>query len=111
MPTVASSNTGPMSAKGATAGVANGTGADLVKPRYPSMSVREGEQGAVELEIEVFADGQVGFIRVLRSPGFERLEKAAIDAVRRSRFTPGEREGEPVRTVVRKTILFQLNDR
>lgn len=100
----------PATSRPATAGVTAGVEADLVKPRYPQLSIRAGEEGIILLEIEVLPDGSVGFVRVIESPGFDRLEKAAIDAVRRSKFVPAQRNGVAVREVVRKTIGFRLTD-
>lgn len=99
-----------MSSRAANAGVTTGAEADLVKPRYPQLSIRAGEEGLITLEIEVLPDGSVGFVRVIDSPGFDRLERAAIEAVKRSKFTPAQRNGLAIREVVRKTILFRLQD-
>ena len=100
----------PPVSRAATAGVSRGAEADLVKPRYPALSIRAGEEGTIILEIEVLPDGSVGFVRVIESPGYDRLEKAAIDAVRKSKFSPAQRDGSPIREVVRKTIRFRLQD-
>lgn len=64
-------------------------------PVYPSLSRRLGEQGRVTLRVLVQADGTPGDIQVATSSGFERLDKAAVDAVRRWRFVPGKRAGAP----------------
>ncbi len=96
--------------RAATAGVSSGVEAALVKPRYPALSIRAGEEGTIVLEIEVLPDGSVGFVRIIESPGHGRLEKAAIEAVRRSRFTPARHEGVAIRQVVRKSIRFRLED-
>jgi len=96
----------------APAGVSTGIDIDrLVEPRYPEDSVRAREEGTVVLAIEVLPDGTVGRVRVLESPGFELLEKAAIDAVRRSRFKPAMRAGVAVRDVLRKPFVFRVTDR
>jgi len=91
-------------------GVTTGSEAQLVKPRYSALSIRAGEEGLIVLEIEVLANGSVGFVNVIESPGYDRLEKAAIEAVRRSRFTPAHRNGQPIREVVRKSFSFRLED-
>ena len=80
-------------------------GFDLPAPVYPRLSRRLGESGEVELEFEVLADGRVGAVRVLRDPGFPRLVRAALGAVRSaSRQRPA---GDEPRTV-RKTFRFVL---
>lgn len=105
-----SAPTSEPASRAATAGVSSGAEAELVKPRYPALSIRAGEEGTIILEIEVLPDGSVGFVRIIDSPGYDRLEKAAIEAVKRSRFTPAQSEGIAIRQVLRKTIRFRLQD-
>lgn len=64
-----------------------------VKPSYPSLSRRKGEQGSVTLEVLVKADGSAGTVTVKTSSGFSRLDKAALNAVRRWRFEPHKING------------------
>ena len=54
-----------------------------------------GEQGKVMLRVLVNADGLPEQIEIKESSGFERLDKAAINAVQRWRFVPGKRGGVP----------------
>ena len=61
---------------------------ELPTPTYPAESRRRGEQGTVLLEIEVLADGSVGAIRVIESPGHPRLVEAAVAAMRRAKLHP-----------------------
>lgn len=61
------------------------------RPSYPSISRRMGEQGKVMLRVFVNAQGQPEQIQIQQSSGFDRLDKAAVDAVRRWKFTPGSR--------------------
>lgn len=59
-----------------------------VKPSYPAISRRMGEQGRVVLNVLVKADGTAGAVSVKRSSGFPRLDDAASSAVRVWRFEP-----------------------
>lgn len=59
-----------------------------VKPSYPALSRRMGEQGRVVLNVLVKADGTAGAVSVKRSSGFPRLDDAASSAVRVWRFEP-----------------------
>lgn len=63
------------------------------RPAYPSISRRMGEQGKVMLRVYVNAQGLPEQIELHKSSGFERLDKAAMDAVRRWKFVPGKRNG------------------
>ncbi|MCW2763578.1 MAG: energy transducer TonB, partial [Marmoricola sp.] len=65
-------------------------------PRYPVQSRRAREQGVVELLLVLGFDGAVENISVSRSSGFERLDEAALSAVRRWRWEPTLSGGEPV---------------
>ncbi len=78
----------------------------LPHPKYPSLSRRKGEAGTVVVEVEVLADGSVGQLRVLRSPGFSRLVAAALDAARQGQFQPARQNGMAVRS--RISIPFQF---
>lgn len=71
-------------------------------PSYPLESRRKREQGVVELLLIVGIDGRVETISVSRSSGFERLDKAALGAVRKWRWSPTLRDG--VATKVRGTV-------
>lgn len=65
------------------------------RPAYPSISRRMGEQGKVMLRVYVNEQGQPERIELQQSSGFDRLDKAAMDAVRRWKFVPGKRNGVP----------------
>ncbi len=62
-------------------------------PDYPRMSVRLGEQGQVILKVLIGADGVPQKAELQTSSGFERLDKAALDAAMRWRYVPGKRGG------------------
>lgn len=65
-------------------------------PRYPVPSLRLKEQGTVVLSVLVGTDGTVAEIGVARSSGYSRLDKAALEAVRRWRWSPTLVAGAPV---------------
>ena len=77
-------------------------------PRYPLESRRRRETGTVVLMVVVDEEGRVSAISVATSSGFDRLDKAALSAVRRWRWSPMMVEGRPsqVRGLVR--IPFEL---
>ena len=82
-----------------------------IKPIYPDFARRANVQGTVMLEVDVYKDGSVGNIRVLRSvqSGSGGLDEAAIQAVRAVRFQPGKSSGNPVDTTVNIPVEFKLN--
>lgn len=65
-------------------------------PRYPVESRRRKEQGTVVLLVTVGTDGRVADIRVSTSSGFSRLDNAALSAVKKWRWAPIVRGGQPV---------------
>jgi protein TonB len=77
-------------------------------PRYPVESRRRREEGTVRLRVVVTADGRVKDIAVARSSGFDRLDEAALDTVRKWRFRPGMQAGVAVEALGFLSIPFKL---
>jgi protein TonB len=75
---------------------------------YPELARRGGIQGTTVLRVHVLADGSVGKVELERSAGHSDLDAAATDAVRRWRFEPAHRSGEPVDVWVLLPIRFTL---
>lgn len=67
-------------------------------PQYPAVSIRLGEEGAVDLEFLIDLDGRVADSRIARSSGHPRLDEAARAALALCRFTPGSVDGKPERS-------------
>lgn len=65
-------------------------------PPYPASARRLGEQGEVRLDVHVGADGGVLAVRLRASSGSPTLDRSAIDAVRRWRFTPATVDGRAI---------------
>lgn len=80
------------------------------KPNYPDVSRRFGEEGIVRLRVLVGVDGRAHEVTVERSSGYRRLDKAALDAVRRWRFVPGTRGGVPEAMWYIVPVEFVLKD-
>ena len=83
----------------------------LTQPPYPPTERNLGHQGSVDIEIYVLPNGRVGDARVIRSSGFERMDKSALDeAKRRWRFMPATRDGEPFAQWHRLRVKFQIRN-
>jgi TonB family protein len=65
------------------------------KPQYPIESRRAGEQGTVVLRFLVGPDGLPIRSEIFSSSGFERLDKAAQDALNLCHFNVGTIDGKP----------------
>lgn len=78
------------------------------RPAYPAMSRRLGEEGRVEVEVQVQADGLPSKVSLRRSSGYPRLDDAALEAIKRWKFIPAKRAGEPVAASVIVPMPFVL---
>lgn len=79
-----------------------------VTPVYPELARAGRVEGIVILEAVVNVRGEVERVRALRSKPL--LEQAAIDAVRRWRYTPTLLNGTPVPILLTITVTFRIND-
>lgn len=83
---------------------------DNPAPRYPPLSKRAGEEGKVLLRVWVDAEGRAERVEVKTSSGFERLDKAALEAVARWKFVPARQGEKPVAAAVLVPISFSLKE-
>ena len=77
-------------------------------PRYPMAARRLGEEGVVELLVGLSADGSVRQVSVSRPSGFDRLDQAAVAAVRLWQCDPIQVAGAPAAATARQRIHFSL---
>jgi periplasmic protein TonB len=84
--------------------------ADNRPPEYPALARKRGWEGKVLLAVEVAGDGVVQAVRVQTGSGYDLLDEAALRAVRKWRFQPGTRDGEPVAMQVLVPVHFILKD-
>lgn len=79
-------------------------------PAYPTASRRNQERGSVTLRVQVLANETLGFIDVKTSSGFPRLDAAAVEAVKRARFSAARtKSGKSVDSVLIVPITFKLD--
>jgi protein TonB len=78
------------------------------KPPYPAESREAHEQGTVVLRVFVEPSGRPGSVTLARSSGYPRLDRAALEAVRRWRFKPVMRDGQAFGTTVDVPVRFTL---
>jgi protein TonB len=77
-----------------------------VAPGYPMLARDSHVEGVVILDLIIDEHGTVTSTRVLKSVAL--LDQAAIDAVRRWRFTPARLNGEAIPVVMTVTVSFRL---
>jgi TonB family protein len=80
-----------------------------IAPRYPRSLRGAGVQGEAVIEFVVATDGTVRSPRVVKCSHPE-LADAALEAVRRWTFNPGEKDGKSVASRVQIPLVFRLNN-
>lgn len=82
----------------------------LVKPTYPRISRRRGEEGTVVASVHIAPDGRSEEIRIVQSSGYGNLNRAVIKALERSTFEPARRGKIPIPAEKTITFTFRLED-
>jgi protein TonB len=80
----------------------------LSPPTYPAISRRMGEEGKLVLRVELDESGRIDEAKILNSSGYERLDTAALTAVKSWHCNPSLRNGQPVRAVALQPFNFVL---
>lgn len=78
------------------------------KPPYPAISRRLGEQGRVILKACVSSTGGIDSLNLIKSSGFDRLDRIALETVQRWKFIPARRGQQPVAMCYQLPIQFTL---
>lgn len=78
-----------------------------VEPEYSEEARKAKYQGTVMLAVEVWEDGLAHNIRVVRSLGLG-LDEKAVEAVTKWKFSPGKKDGKPVRVAAQIQVSFRL---
>lgn len=79
----------------------------FVEPKYPAIARQKNLEGRVVLELEIAQIGSIENVQIIKSSGFEILDKAALDSVKLWKFKP-----RAVLSNIKynKEIIFQLNN-
>ena len=80
------------------------------EPKYPSEAKRAGKEGKVVLEATIDADGKVKDITVKEDTVGFGCARAAIQALKASRFNPAKRGGESVAQRITVPYTFKIED-
>ena len=64
-----------------------------VKPEYPVRARREGWQGTVVVQVVLSSNGTIRSLNVLKSSGYDILDRAAVEAIRGWQFSSNVPEG------------------
>lgn len=77
---------------------------------YPEHALRYGLEGIVTLTARISSDGNVLSTEIIRGMGFGCSE-AAQEAVKKSKFLPGENNGIPVESEITLNIEFKIYEK
>lgn len=63
-------------------------------PYYPAAAIQEHKEGVCRLHVEVSATGDVDDVRLTKSTGDARLDRACLDAMYAADFIPPQQDGK-----------------
>lgn len=99
-------------AQPASAGDENAlTRTHYVAPKFPDIARQRGIDGWVDVQFTVGTDGSVSDAAVIGAQPAGVFEKAALDAVRRWRYQPVVRDGQPASESTRVRLRFVVQQR
>jgi TonB family protein len=76
-------------------------------PKYPKKESKARHRGTVILELVVDADGLPRDVKVSR-PLSPEFDEAAIDAVKKWKFSPATKDGNPIASQIKVEVSFHL---
>jgi len=79
-------------------------------PGYPQSARRAGREGVVTVRVLVGTDGAAVSVTVRVTSGHEDFDNAAVQAIRKWRFSPARRGGTPVASFHDIRVRFRLED-
>ena len=80
---------------------------EKLRPTYTAAAREQQIEGEVLLDVLFQASGTIQVLGVIQGLGYG-LDTRAVEAVRKIRFKPAEREGKPINSRARVRITFQL---
>jgi TonB family protein len=77
-------------------------------PDYPYRAKIEGIMGMTVVKMLIDIDGTVMEVKILKTSGNQWLDKAALEAAKKSTFSPAEHKGKKVRVWASRPFKFKL---
>jgi protein TonB len=80
------------------------------KPVYPEHAKEKGIEGKVMIQAYIDKEGKPIKALVDKSSGHEVLDKAALEAAKKSVYKPAVQDGKPVGVWISYAVVFALDD-
>ena len=81
-----------------------------VIPKYPAAALRGGDAGMVVVRVQVDSTGAPGSASIVKRSGSRDLDRAALDAIRKWRFSPAMHDGKPVAATLDVPVQFTQSE-
>jgi protein TonB len=82
-----------------------------IRPVYPEIARKAGMEGRVVLKVLIDKDGKPVKATIMKNPGTDVFDEAAIASVMQSSYSPGIQNGRPVKVWMVIPIAFKLNSK
>jgi len=79
-------------------------------PVYPKFAKKRGYEGTTVIEVLIEIDGKVKDIKINKSAGYEILDNAAINAVKKWLFVPATIGDKKIEMWVKIPVKFEIKD-
>ncbi|MDP0588058.1 MAG: TonB family protein [Candidatus Endonucleobacter bathymodioli] len=80
----------------------------MIQPKYPKYCRHKHIEGTTHLEIEIDETGKITIVTILKSSGFEQLDRSALAAVKQWIFKPAQHHNTCIKSTVRQPVSFQI---
>lgn len=77
-------------------------------PAYPEQARQQGIEGTVILKLTVTAEGSPRNVAIVRSSGHSGLDEAAVAHVKKTKFSPALKDGDPIAMTITFRVKFRL---
>jgi len=78
---------------------------------YPEADKEAGHEGTVYVQAFIDENGEVTKVVVKESPGWESMDKVAVDAIKQTKFKPALKNEKPVAVYITVPVKFKLEDK
>lgn len=79
------------------------------KPRFPQVSIRNGETGTVKLQLLINVNGYISRAKVVETSGFRDLDRAAMVGFLGCKFEPPLKNGLPTERWVDMEYAWKID--